>query len=311
MSVSEGTLKRLELHWAVGSIPGARRERALEVARYRLVQAAVGRQMVLDFSERPEDQSNIEQVAMAYELAAIEGIEALLHPSVDEANKNLQEQAQAGAFRAYELLRALPIPNGDAERAFHILHKGALAYCSDQWTDLRRWLKENPEIVCAPSVANARWDERVLYRTYDCWIRLFRKNQWDDLDRVREIVAGLRVDQKQHEATLLESTKHYGSDSVAYQLVALYHWTRATEQLAVYMLQGAPPAIDTELDQHFESARRAAQAANDLSLDVLLRWLHVASRRMVASSIWWVLQFFLRNGAQWHRGLELPQSLRA
>lgn len=37
-------------------------------------------------------------------------------------------------------------------------------------------------------------------------------------------------------------------------------------------------------DQHFESARRAAQAGGDASLDVILRWLHVASRRMVASA---------------------------
>ena len=290
MSVSDSTLQLLESHWAVSSIPHARRERAREVARYRLVQNAVGRQMILDFSERLDDQSNLERVALAYELAAIEGIDASLHPGMDEAGKNLREQAQAGAYRAYELRRALPIPTDDAERAFHILHRGALAYCSDRWTDFRRWLKENAAIVSAPSVATVLWDERVLYRLYDCWVRLFRKNQWDDLDRVREIVAGLREDQKQHEATLLESAKQSGMDSVAYRLVALYHWAKATEQLAVYMLQGTPPAIDTELDQHFESARSAAQAASDASLDVLLRWLHVAARRMVVSSIWWVAQ---------------------
>ena len=290
MSVSAATLQRLKSHWAVSAIPETRRERALEVARFRLVQSTVGRQLILDFSERLDDQSNLERVAMAYELAAIEGLDALLHPGTDEASNSLREQAQAGAFRTYELRRALPIPTNDAERAFHILHRGALAYCSDQWTDLRRWLKENAEIASAPSAANAAWDERVLYRLYDCWVRLFRKNQWDDLDRVREVVAGLREDQRQHEATLLESAKQSGTDSVAYRLIALYHWAKATEQLAVYMLQGTPPAIDSELDQHFESARSAAQAASDASLDVLLRWLHVASRRMVASSIWWVAQ---------------------
>lgn len=291
MSVSDSTLHLLESHWAVSAIPDARRERALEVARFRLVQRAVGRQLILDFSERPDDQSNLERVAMAYELAAIEGLDASLHPGTDEVSTRLCDQAQAGAFRAYELRRALPIPITDAERAFHILHRGALAYCSDQWIDLRRWLKENAATVSAPSAANAAWDERVLFRLYDCWVRLFRKNKWDDLDRVREIVAGLREDQKQHEAVLLESAKQSSEASTtAYRLIALYHWARATEQLAVYMLQGTPPAIDTELDQHFESARNAAQAACDPSLDVLLRWLHIASRRMVASSIWWVAQ---------------------
>ena len=40
---------------------------------------------------------------MAYELAAIEGLDALLHPSSDAANLDLQQQAQAGAYRAFEL----------------------------------------------------------------------------------------------------------------------------------------------------------------------------------------------------------------
>lgn len=288
MSLSEKALNDLDSHWAIKAIAPAHRERAIEVARYRLVQTAVGKQMSLEFSEREDDESNLEKVAMAYELAAIEGIDASLRPTGDEANELLRDQAQAGAFRAYELRRALPVPTDDAARTFEVLHRGALAYCSDRWTDLRRWLKENPNLVAAPSVANAAWDERVLYRIYDCWIRLFRKNQWDDLDRVREIIAGLRVDQKQHEADLLEAAKQTGSNAVAFRLVALYHWAKATEQLAVFMLQGMPPAIDTELDQHFESARSAAQDASDASLDVLLRWLHIASRRMVGSSIWWV-----------------------
>jgi len=227
--------------------------------------------MELDFSERDDDESNLEKVAMAYELAAIEGIDALLRPNSDTANELSRDQAQAEAFRAYELRRALSIPTSDAERTFEILHRGALAYCSDRWTDLRRWLKENPALVAAPSVANAAWDERVLYRIYDCWVRLFRKNQWDDLDRVREIIAGLRVDQKQHEAVLLEAAREAGSNAMAFRLVALYHWAKATEQLAVFMLQGSPPAVDTELDQHFESARSAAQDSSDASLDVLLR----------------------------------------
>ena len=288
MSLSETALNNLNSHWAVSSISTSRRERAAEVARYRLVQDAVGKHVTLDFIERDEDEPNVEKVAMAYELAAIEGIDALLRPSGDTANELLRNQAQAGAFRAYELRRALPVPTADTERTFEILHRGALAYCSDRWTDLRRWLKENPVLVAAPSVANAAWDERVLYRIYDCWIRLFRKNQWDDLDRVREIIAGLRVDQKQHEAALLEAAKETGSNVTAFRLVALYHWAKATEQLAIFMLQGEPPAVDTELDQHFESARSAAQDSSDVSLDVLLRWLHVASRQMVASSIWWV-----------------------
>ena len=184
MSVSQHALERLDAHWAVAAIPAARGERAHEIAQLRLVHGVIGRQMEVDTAERPDDTDNLQKTAMAYELAAIEGIDALLHPGTDPQSVDLADQAQAGAFRAYELLRVLPAPFADHERIFHVLHHGALAYCSD----------------------------------------------------------------------------------------------------AVYMLQGEPPSIDTELDQHFESARKAAQAGGDATLDVILRWLHVASRRMVASA---------------------------
>jgi hypothetical protein len=284
MSVSHECLERLAAHWAVVAIPVSSRERAYEVSRNRLVHGVIGRQMEVDTAERPDDTANLQKVAMAYELAAIEGIDALLHPGTDAQSAQLREQAQAGAFRAYELLRVLPAPSADHERIFHVLHHGALAYCSDRWADLRRWLKENPDLATPPSVASVAWDHRVLFRLFDCWIRLFRKNQWDDLDGVREIVAGLREDQKQHEADVLDASKRDDTQAVVCRLIALYHWAKATESLAVYMLQGEPPSVDTELDQHFESARKAAQAGGDASLDVILRWLQVASRRMVAAA---------------------------
>lgn len=247
----------------------------------------MGRQMEVAALDRSDDDANLDKVAMAYELAAIEGLSALLHPGTDKESASLREQAVAGAFRAYEFRRVLPTPGDDRARVLHVLHLGALAYCSDRWTDLRRWLNENQALAEAPSVASSSWDERVLFRLFDCWVRLFRKNKWDDLDGIREIVAGLRKDQLQHESQLLQQSGDATQD-LAFRLVALYHWAKATETLAVYMLQGEPPAVDTALDQHFEAARKAAQAAGDASLDIILRWLHVAGRRMVSSSVWWV-----------------------
>ena len=38
-----------------------------------------------------------------------------------------------------------------------------------------------------------------------CWVRLFRKRGWDDLDRITEIIAGLREDQKRFEKGRLQN----------------------------------------------------------------------------------------------------------
>jgi replicative superfamily II helicase len=128
----------------------------------------------------------------------------------------------------------------------------------------------------------------VLYRIYDCWISLLRKKSWDDLHRIHEVVAGLREDQKEYEHELLSSDNCSQERVLAYRLVALYNWARATELLAQYMSHGTPNSINPSIDRHFAQAIEAAKGARDPQLEVLLHWLHVASRRMIAGSIWWV-----------------------
>jgi hypothetical protein len=290
MVITENALNSVDQHWAVKAVGDDRLNRALEVAKVRVMRSAVGRQMTIVFDETATDNDLVERAALAYEIAAIEGLDAILHPSGDEARVQLRLQAQAGTFRAYALRRTLPIPPGSEDRIFHVLHLAALAYCGDQWTDLRRWLKDHDREVRPPSVADASWDRRILYRLFDCWVRLLRKQGWDDLDGVREIIAGLRKDQEQYETIILANQDNVAAQATALHLVALYHWAKATELLAVYTLQGQPVGIDAELDKHFEAGRRAASASRDAALEVILRWLHAASRRMVAGSLWKVAQ---------------------
>lgn len=284
MILREDHLDSLETHWAVSSVRAEDRRRAQDVANARLVHQAIGAQLHLDLVDRPVDTEAIDRLATAYEVAATEGLDALLHQSPER--ELLAIQAQAGAFRAFELQRVLPIPTEDTERILHILHLAALAYAGDRWADLKRWLNDHKEEVVPPHTGDVPWDRRVLFRVYDAWLRLFRKDSWDDLHSIAEIVAGLRGEQKQYEAGLLTSSDYAESQILALRLVALYHWAHSTAQLSTYMLQGQPGGITQELDLHFEKAIQAAAACGDFSLEMLLRWLHVAGRRMVAGSLW-------------------------
>jgi len=290
MVITEDALNRLDQHWAVKALGGDRITRARKVAAIRVMRSAVGHQMAIAFNETATDEETVERAAMAYEVAAIEGLEALLHPSGGETRGQLRLQAQAGAFRAYALRRTLLIPQEPENRIFHVLHLAALAYCGDQWADLRRWLKDHEREVKPPSVADVSWDHRLLRRLYECWVRLLRKQGWDDLDGVREIIAGLRKDQEQYENASLDKPDNAAAQAASLRLIALYHWAKATELLAVYMLQGQPVGIEAELDKHFEAGRQAASAAQDAALEVILRWLHATSRQMVAGSLWKVAQ---------------------
>lgn len=286
MLVTAESLKRVDDHWAVLAVGKTKRDRGLRVADARLVKSAVQDQMELNFQERVNDSELLSRLALAYEVAATEGLDALLHPSND--NEELQQQAQAGAWRAFELRRLMVLPEDTDSRIFHVLHLAAISYCADRWTDLRRWLEERQDEIVSPSIATASWDKRVLYRIYDCWISLLRKKSWDDLHHIHEVVAGLRADQKDYERELLSSENGPCERVLAYRLVALYNWARATELLAEYMAQGTPNSINPAIDRHYSQAVESAKGARDPQLEVILNWLHVASRRMIAGSIWWV-----------------------
>ena len=288
MTVSSTIVTRLQSHWAISALNSSDLHRAFKIAETRLVRSAIGSQMVIDYSEVANDANILDRVAVAYELAAVEGLDALLHSSVDEESKQLRDQAQAAAHCAFELRRAIRITGSPEERISQVLHLAALGYCGDRWSDLRRWLREHPDETQPPSVAEASWDRRVLFRVYDCWIRLLRKDRWDDLDAIREIIGGLRSDQSTYESTLLQTEEDSAAKAVALRLIALYHWTKATELVARYMMQGEPVAITQELDRHFESARDSALASHDPAFHVLLGWLHVGARKMVSGSVWWV-----------------------
>lgn len=285
MNVTTESLAKVDQHWAVMAVGEAEHTRGLELASVRLVTKAVGEQLTLDIpDQRAGDEDLLSRLALAYEMAAIEGLGDLLNTT--SGDPALRDQCAAGAWRAFEIGRMMKAPAETDRRVQHLLHLSALAYCGDRWTDLRRWYRDEPALCSIPSVADASWDRRLLYRLFECWVRLFRKQDWDDLDRIREIVVGLREDQKEFEATLLQSGSDAEDRAMALRLVALYHWAKASELLSKYMLQGEPVGINALLSKHFDAAIAAATASADSQLELLMRWLHAASIQMVAGSIW-------------------------
>ncbi|HEY6873291.1 MAG TPA: DEAD/DEAH box helicase [Geobacteraceae bacterium] len=286
MNITETSLSRVDSHWAVLALGEEARDRGLKMADARLVKRAVGAQIEFAFDDGVGDDELLHRLSLAYELAALEGLGAFLNPT--SGDDLAREQCAAGAWRAFEIRRLFDLPEGEIDRVFHVLHLSALAYCGDRWSDLRRWYQEDENSIEIPSVADVGWDLRLLYRLFECWVRLFRKRRWDDLDRIREIIAGLREDQKIYESGVLNTGLNAIDRTMAIRLISLYHWAKGTELLAIYMIQGEPADIPALLDKHFEAATEAAATAHDANHEMLMRWLHAASRQMVAGSVWWV-----------------------
>ncbi|MXY06934.1 MAG: DEAD/DEAH box helicase [Gammaproteobacteria bacterium] len=285
MSLSESALDGLNDHWAVAAIGSADLALISERVNERLADRAVGNQIAFSYVLEPDDDRLLQRAALAYELAAIEGLDELSRPAGE--NSSLRDRASAASYRAFEIRRLLPLPADAHDRLYFVLQISATAYCGDRWTDLRRWFSEEESATATPTVADVPWDRRLLYRLFECWIRLFRKDGWDDLDRIREIIAGLRADQHTHENHVLNNDSETADRAIALRLVALYNWTKATETLATFMLQGEPTDPFGFFDKHYDAATKAAIASGDAQLEMILRWLHAASRIMVTNSLWW------------------------
>ncbi|CZG70250.1 TPA: DEAD/DEAH box helicase [Legionella pneumophila] len=285
MNITSISLERVDNHWAVKALTEKNEIKGIELANHLLVKTAIGEQIHFDFSFSESDYEFLNRLSLAYELAATEGIRDFLNTTSD--NQELREQCASGAYRSFAIRRLLKLPSTEEQKILHILHISALAYCGERWSDLRRWYNENDFLFKLPSVAEVTWDSRLLTRLFDCWVRLFRKQSWDDLDRIHEIIAGLRDDQKSYEASVLEASNSENR-AMALRLISLYHWAKATEIQAKYTLQGEPADVTSHLNKHFELAIEAAAACGDSQLEMLLLWLQVAGRQMIGDSIWWV-----------------------
>jgi len=287
MTVTEDALKEIDKHWAVTSVDFSCRKKAEKSAQFCYLRKTVGEQLLFNFDN--EDNADfIKRLATSYEIAAIEGIQSLLNPSSEGGER--AKQAQAGANRCFDLLKIHVIPSKNEEKIFHVLHLSALAYCADRWPDIRRWMTEHADEIKLTNENEANWDKFLLFQIYECWIRLLRKRQWEDLHEIYDIINKLRQEQENKEEELFSASENSDNRATALRLISLYHWAKATEILATFILQGEPTSPQSELDQHFESAYKAAQASYDPAFEALLRWLHVAARRMVAGSVWWVSQ---------------------
>ena len=133
MSLSMADFDRLRSHWAVEAIGSEGIDHATRLVHERLAQHAVGKQIAFSFTGNDNDTSFLERVALAYELAAIEGLDELSRPGGN--SDALRNQAMAASSCSFDIRRLLPVPENTHDRLFFVLQLSSLAYCGDRWSD--------------------------------------------------------------------------------------------------------------------------------------------------------------------------------
>ena len=255
-------------------------------SRKRAIEQAERVQISQELLEIPfnVDYKLMRQTAVFLEIAVLD----LASPGFEEDDEN-QRELKLAAADAFRLLRALPRPDDSLESGVFLLRAGALAVLGDKGIDAARWLRENswPELP----VDSQDWSKRTWATVVDVWLRLIRKNGWEDRDLVLKRISDLRDAQSVFEKEHLQSLETSNAKATALELIGLYHLAKAAEIFAYYMTDGVVDGkyqIQELLDTHFDRVLAVCREARMIQLEPLSILLSASASQMAENSIWTV-----------------------
>lgn len=255
----------------IQSLGAEKVRKALEEAGRRRLRNALG---VAGAGEFPDDQLRF----------VANGLELRVFELLDRDNA---EVLQAGAMDAFQVARSLTCPEAPIEAAEWLVRLGALGVLGDRAADVRRLLieKDLPQLP----LDSEDWGIRVWSCILDIWLRLFRKQGWEDLDLVQKRVAALRTDQREHEPDFLAKAEERRDARPAWELVTEYHLAKAAEILGIYLTQGSVDGhydVREQLEAQFDRAISGAGRGQLMERESLARLLARTARALVDNSIW-------------------------
>lgn len=229
-----------------------------------------------------EDVALAEPDTVSFSAGAIEIVAAQL------AREGAAETRHA-AREAFELLRGLiSDPELDSSRsATDRLHMMLRAACFGVLGDLPSQTRQLLRDLDPSDVRLSSWGDAATHGAMLVWIYLMRKDGWDDVDRVHGTLAGLRERQAVYEPEFLANSE--GELAVAWRLIAAYHLARAAEIVADFVENGSVDGAFNPVEQaevHFDRVREASGQTSDGEIVFLCVLLELATRQMVANSIW-------------------------
>ncbi|MCB9740723.1 MAG: DEAD/DEAH box helicase [Deltaproteobacteria bacterium] len=242
-----------------------------EADRRRIITA-----LAIDGTHRVDD-AELLAVANALELQVFELLGG------DDA-----DALRRAAVAAFQVLRSVARPSDPLKNAAWLLRITCIAVIGDRAADARRLLADDG-IPTLP-LEDADWGRRVWATTLDTWLRVFRKQGWEDLDRVQANVVALREAQRASEPRYLAELEQRQDKGPGWQLVAEYHLAKAVETLAFFVGQGTGPDgrydITQQLEAQFDRAIVACGHGGLVELELLTRLLVRAGAAVVSNSIW-------------------------
>ena len=257
--------------WIINSIGADKVHIATVEAGRRRVHGILG---VRDANKYPDN--SLRFIADALELRVFDLIDS-------ETSDGLQ----AAAAEAFQVARAMPLPELPVEAAQALVKLGCLGILGERGADVKRLLSD--EGLPSLPVNSPDWGQRVYATVLDIWLRLFRKRGWHDLDEVQTLISNLRSDQREHEPEFLDDAVERQDVAPAWELISAYHLARAAEILGIYQSQGSVDGrfdVQQQLESQFDRALTAAQRGRLLEREAFTRLLSRTAITLADNSIW-------------------------
>lgn len=260
--------------WILDAVGESRvRQISIEAERRRIRRA-----LALDDSAHKLEDQEVRFVAQALELELFDLLER------DDSSNELSVLAA----EIFQIARTLALPTEAVSAGERLLWLGCLATLGDRSADFRRIVADDLPLLPFDS---PDWGTRVWASVLDVWLRLLRKQGWEDLDKVQHRIVALRKQQREIEPDFLQRAEGRRDVRPAWELMAHYHLAKAAEILALYLGQGSVDGsydIRAQLDAQFDRAIGASVRGGLIDREVMGRLLARAARAMVNSSIWTV-----------------------
>ncbi|MGI6414377.1 MAG: DEAD/DEAH box helicase [Thermoguttaceae bacterium] len=203
---------------------------------------------------------------------------------------------------AFDIRRVLSPGKTEEARVKGAIRLAALGVLGDRSADIRRYLNENAWPVPTLNAEDAGWPKLVLYRVADSFLRVVRKKDWNDLREVARAIAELRDAQQRYEREYLREENGL-RQVAAMELVSFYQMAKAVEMLGLFVGKGTPRTALDDVDFHLSRAVKAADSAGIIELSLLLRWMSMASRVIIRSTIWHQLSAYNSKLTDFKRAL--------
>ena len=207
----------------------------------------------------------------------------------NELHGQSAEDLQVAAEEAFQIARVLPLAQTPIEAAQQLVRLGCIGILGERTSDVKRLLLEQG--IPALSFDSENWGQRVWATVLDVWLRLLRKNGWEDLDAIQRGVARLRSDQSHSEPPFLSDVEKRSDAGPVWELVSSYHLAKAAEILGTYHSQGSIDGhydVREQLEAQFDRAISAANRGGLMERELLAQLLFHTAQTLVDNSIWTV-----------------------